>query len=998
MLCFRGLLPSPVLPIADLRRRSCRILLLLDCPETHTTVLTKALRQHPPHIHTTTNIHWRSRKASIMAPKQATLGKFFGGQNAQKAEPQQAKLKFSSKAGTKEEKENQCATPGASNSHPIDLKQENDDDDVAMDEAGSEASDARAHATSVKKEASTPSLSKKRSASAEADQHDEDEEPPTKKARNPATNGVSKKGVAKKLSSRVKVEPEPESNSDEERASKPAKRARASAPVQLSDNKSQKPGLKQAAVPDDPDEEHLREMPTKNSSSEAEASAREEYVEEEESGENKPSDSEAESEVAEEEDDIKPEQAAKAREKVQSTVKATSKDAYADWKAGDPVPYAALCSTFSKIELTSKRLEILALCSAFLRQVARLTPQDLLPTVLLMNGKLAADYSGIELGIGESLIMKAIGESTGRSLKIIKEDQQKIGDLGLVAAKSRQNQPTMFKPKPLTVRGVHEGLMKIATVEGQGSQGRKVDGIKKLLSSADVNLPKGQNVDINQDKGGPSESKFIIRALEGKMRLGLADKSLQAALSHAMVAHAVSEDGRKVPTEADLKKGEEIFKAVYNELPAYEVTVPALLEHGIWKLRDALKLRPGVPLKPMLAKPTKSVGEVLDRFEGKDFTCEYKYDGERAQIHYVAHDADEDFAATIAPKEGKTDRGVSNIFSRNSEDLSKKYPDILARLPSWVKKGTKSFVLDCETVAWDVEKKHVLPFQQLMTRKKKEVKAEDIKVKVCVFAFDILYLDGEALVNRPFRERREAMYGAFEEVEGEFAFAKHGNSREIEEIQTLLDESIAASCEGLMVKMLDGVESHYEPSRRSQNWLKVKKDYLSGAGDSLDLVVLGAYYGKGKRTNWYGAFHLACYNSSSEQYETICNIGTGFSEAILAELHETLSPLVIDRAKPFYDHSSGKNDQPDVWFEPKYVWEVKTADLTLSPRYRAASSEFGSDGVHKGVSLRFPRFIRVRDDKKPEEATTSRQVAEMYRKQESVGKDRKAAVDDDFEY
>ena len=144
----------------------------------------------------------------------------------------------------------------------------------------------------------------------------------------------------------------------------------------------------------------------------------------------------------------------------------------------------------------------------------------------------------------------------------------------------------------------------------------------------------------------------------------------------------------------------------------------------------------------MLAKPTKSITEVLDRFEGKDFTCEYKYDGERAQIHFVAHDAAMEMA-TAAPAAGKSDRGVSNIFSRNSEDLSKKYPDILAKLPTWIKEGTKSFVLDCETVAWDMVEKKVLPFQQLMTRKRKDVKAEDITVKVCVFAFDILYLNGE---------------------------------------------------------------------------------------------------------------------------------------------------------------------------------------------------------------------------------------------------------------
>lgn len=413
------------------------------------------------------------------------------------------------------------------------------------------------------------------------------------------------------------------------------------------------------------------------------------------------------------------------------------------------------------------------------------------------------------------------------------------------------------------------------------------------------------------------------------------------------------------------------------------------------QLHENCRLQPGVPLKPMLAKPTKSITEVLDRFEGKDFTCEYKYDGERAQIHFVAHDADMEMA-TAAPSAGKSDRGVSNIFSRNSEDLSKKYPDILAKLPSWVKQGTKSFVLDCETVAWDMVEKKVLPFQQLMTRKRKDVKVEDVTVKVCVFAFDILYLNGEALVNKPFRERRVHLQDAFIPVEGEFALAKFGNTNELEEIQMLLEDSVKSGCEGLMVKMLDGPESSYEPSKRSQNWLKVKKDYLAGVGDSLDLVVLGAYFGKGKRTSWYGAFLLACYNPSSQNYETVCNIGTGFSEAILETLHQQLSEVVIDRPKPFYTHSSGNKDQPDVWFEPRYVWEVKTADLTLSPRYKAAANEVSSGG--KGISLRFPRFIKERDDKKPDQASTSKMIAEMYQRQESVSKTKGPSVDDDFEY
>lgn len=260
----------------------------------------------------------------------------------------------------------------------------------------------------------------------------------------------------------------------------------------------------------------------------------------------------------------------------------------------------------------------------------------------------------------------------------------------------------------------------------------------------------------------------------------------------------------------------------YSELPSYDVIIPAMQEHGIFQLRDNCKLRPGVPLKPMLAKPTKAITEVLDRFEGQKFTCEYKYDGERAQIHYVAKDAPEELSQTTPGANQEAANGVASIFSRNSEDLSKKYPDILEKLHSWVKEDTKSFVLDCETVAWDVTEKKVLPFQQLMTRKKKDVKVEDVKVKVCVFAFDLLYLNGEAVVEKQLSDRRALLHQAFVPVEGEFSFATSMDGQELEEIQLFLDESVKASCEGLMVKMLDGTESGYEPSKRSRNWLKVR--------------------------------------------------------------------------------------------------------------------------------------------------------------------------------
>lgn len=283
--------------------------------------------------------------------------------------------------------------------------------------------------------------------------------------------------------------------------------------------------------------------------------------------------------------------------------------------------------------------------------------------------------------------------------------------------------------------------------------------------------------------------------------------------------------------------------------------------------------------------------------------------------------------------------------------------------------------MDCEAVAWDKEASQILPFQVLSTRKRKDVKEEDITVRVAVFAFDCLYLNGQSLLQESLETRRNKLNEAFQETEHEFYFAKHMDSNEIEDIQTFLDVSITSNCEGLMVKLFDGKEATYEPSKRSRNWLKVKKDYLSnGVGDSMDLVVIGAYYGRGKRTSVYGAFLLACYDPDTEEYQTICKIGTGFSDENLQAFYNTLKDKVIEVPKRFY--CLGDNAvKPDIWFEPSVVWEVKCADLSISPRYMAG---VGRVDPNKGISLRFPRFIRLRDDKDPENATTAEQVSEFY--------------------
>ncbi|KAL7626822.1 ATP-dependent DNA ligase Cdc17 [Parahypoxylon ruwenzoriense] len=887
-----------------------------------------------------------------MAPKQATLGQFFGQPNGSKPAPHQTKLSFSTKSAKKTKEEPEPESSTSERKSPSRKAKSAAD----ANENASPVKDTRkrSRSASPREKDAKQSPTKVNADAEEPDQELEEEAPVLKRRRRgrPRVKDDDEDEVVMADAEPVKPKKQPSSN-------KGTSKKRSTSPTAA---KKGKLTLKK-------EDDGLKE--------EASASA-----------------SEVEDEAEEDEDeDEKPEMAEKERKDIQTKFASHTKDPYPDWEPGTPVPYAALCTTFSLIELTTKRLEMTEHCSLFLRQVLRLTPDDLLPTVQLIIGKLAPDYAGIELGIGESLIMKAIGEATGRSLQIIKADQKDIGDLGLVAIKSRSTQPTMFKLKPLTVRGVHKGLMEIATtVAGDGAHGRKVDGIKRLLSATDAHSTG--KVDIHKDKGGPSEAKYLVRFLEGKLRLGLAEKTVLVSVAQAMVCHEAEQKG-KVPSTKEMEEAEALLKTAYSELPSWDVIIPAMLKNGIMRLKETCKIHPGVPLKPMLAKPTKAITEVLDRFENQTFTCEYKYDGERAQIHYVAEDHADEYINALPGATKEAAKGIASIFSRNSEDLSKKYPDILAKLHTWVKEGTKSFVLDCETVAWDMAEKKVLPFQQLMTRKKKDVNLQDVKIKVCVFAFDLLFFNGEPVVGKPLRERRELLYNAFKPVEGEFGFATHMNSQELEDIQAFLDESVKASCEGLMVKMLDGAESAYEPSKRSRNWLK---DYLSGVGDSLDLVVLGAYYGKGKRTSVYGAFLLACYNAASDTYETVCNIGTGFSEQVLEELHKQLSGIIIERPKPFYSHSSGGQHQPDVWFEPRYVWEVRTADLTLSPRYKAGLKEGVDPSGEKGISLRFPRFIKVRDDKKPDEATSSRQVAEMYRKQESVTKNKGPSVDDDFEY
>ncbi|KAL0265983.1 UNVERIFIED_CONTAM: hypothetical protein PYX00_011700 [Menopon gallinae] len=432
------------------------------------------------------------------------------------------------------------------------------------------------------------------------------------------------------------------------------------------------------------------------------------------------------------------------------------------------------------------------------------------------------------------------------------------------------------------------------------------------------------------------ETKYLIRIFEGKLKIGLALKTILISLSFAT-------------SNSDEAKDSENLKTAYNCQPSFETIVPLLLRYGSKDIHNHVGIKPGIPLKPMLAQPIKNITTAFKRLSDC-FTCEYKYDGERAQIH-------------------KYDN-TFKVYSRSSEDLTNKYPDLHDVLKN-ISKSDVDFVLDSEIVAFDVDKNEFLPFQILSTRKRKNVNINQIKVSICIYAFDILYFNNNSVINNKLCERRKILFDNFNEIVGKFRFVTFMNCSSVEEVDSFFNKSIKDNCEGLMIKNLEA-SSEYTPSKRCYNWIKIKKDYVAGMSDSLDLIVLGCYHGKGKRTGSYGGFLMGCYNDEDDKFETICKLGTGFTDETLSALYNKLKPLEITYPQNIVDKGSL---DPDIWIEPKYVWEIQASGFSLSPIYSAGKTLL--DG--KGLSLRFPRFIRERCDKNIKDSTLSSQIALMYK-------------------
>ncbi|XP_024532635.1 DNA ligase 6 isoform X2 [Selaginella moellendorffii] len=502
---------------------------------------------------------------------------------------------------------------------------------------------------------------------------------------------------------------------------------------------------------------------------------------------------------------------------------------HACWKADELAPYLHLARTFELVEKESGRNRTTEMLCNMFRSLLALSSADVLAALYLTTNRIAPDYENVDLSIGTATVVMAIEEATGTPKSKLKEMYNRMGDLGDVAQACKQTQSMLRNPQPLLIRHVFSTLKQISKETGIGSSSRKKNMVVGLLRSC-------------REK----EVTYLVRTLN--MRIGAMVRTVLPALAEAVVLH------RDNSAVAALKHQEvsALIVEAFNLVPNFDILVPFLLEQGMVALATRMVLTPGIPIKPMLAKIANGVPDVLKIFEGKSFTSEFKYDGFRAQIHLL-------------------DDGSVRIFSRNCENSTSRFPDVVEIIKSsTIKRDSRSFIIDAELVAVDrANNNKLMAFQSLSTRERggrtgTGVDLDKITVNVCVFVFDVMYVDGEPLVKAPLRLRRRRMHDLFPEVRPgylDFAAEKTFTPEEhnTEHIQDFLGQAIAASCEGLMVKALDE-GSFYAPAKRAESWLKLKRDYVEGLSDSLDLVPIGAWYGNGRKAGWHSPFLLACYD------------------------------------------------------------------------------------------------------------------------------------------
>ncbi|HYD02869.1 MAG TPA: ATP-dependent DNA ligase [Alphaproteobacteria bacterium] len=585
--------------------------------------------------------------------------------------------------------------------------------------------------------------------------------------------------------------------------------------------------------------------------------------------------------------------------------------------------YIELAHLYGKLESTSKRLEKTQFLSEFLKNCPK---KEIDKVMLLVQGLVFPKADERKIGIASKLVVKALNVATGIDLSDIEKSWKHTGDLGLTTEElvKKKKQHSLFSEE-LTVDKVFKNIQKLATIEGTGSTDIKLKTIAELLTSAK-----------------PIEAKYIIRTLLEDLRVGLGEGTLRDAIAIAYYEKTggtldLNSKDPSFGAESELAKIRNQIQEAYDMTTDYAIVAQIIMEEGIDAL-GKLTLNANKPVKVMLAQKAKDTKEAFE-IVGKPAALEYKYDGFRMLIG----------------KQGD----VVTLHTRRLENVSNQFPEVVELVRKNVK--AESCMIDGEAVGYDPKTKKYVAFQNISQRIKRkydiEQLAKDLPVELNIF--DIIYYEGESLIKMPFQERRKIIEKIVVEKPLHIRIAQAIITDNENDAEKFYKQSLDAGNEGVMFKSLG---APYKPGSRVGYMVKLKPTM-----ETLDVVIVKAEWGEGKRAGWLTSYTVAIYDSDTDEYLEIGKFGTGIKEKKDEETNVDGVSFqeLTDALKPFITNEDGR----EVEISPQIVVELKFEEIQKSPSYSS------------GYALRFPRLVRMRSDRRPDEASTISQVEAFYKEQ-----------------
>ncbi|MGC8776636.1 MAG: ATP-dependent DNA ligase [Candidatus Micrarchaeia archaeon] len=570
---------------------------------------------------------------------------------------------------------------------------------------------------------------------------------------------------------------------------------------------------------------------------------------------------------------------------------------------------------YEKLESVSSRLEMIDILTELFKKAKK---EELKKLVYMIQGILAPPFEGIEIGMAEKLVEASISTATGFSKEEVEKEFKKRGDLGEAAeyliSKTKLKR---LSQKKFELGEVFDVMRKIATTSGEGSQEAKIKMLAELLAAS-----------------SPLEARYIVRFSLGTLRLGVGDATILEALSKLVTGE---------------RKFKEQLENAYNICSDLGKVADVLSREGIKGIEN-FKVELFSPIRPALAERLPTAEEILEKMHGK-CAVESKYDGLRAQVH-------------VDRKAKKVE-----IFSRRLERLTPMFPEIAKAALEEIE--AENAIIEGEAIAYNEVTGEFHPFQETIQRKRKHgVEEMSQELPLHLFAFDLLYLNGEGYLDKPYHERRSKLEKIVKN-KGTILLADKIVVTSPKELEKYFEEAIEKGLEGIVAKELN---SRYIAGARKFSWIKMKRSYKGELSDTVDVVILGYYLGKGIRAEFgFGGLLCGVYNEKKDVFETVTKIGTGFTEEQMKEFRGVLEKIKV-KNKPARVVSE---IEPDFWVEPRYVVTVKADEITRSPTHTC-----GKEGEESGYALRFPRIVGgIRSDKGPEDATTTKEIIEMFKMQ-----------------